>query len=350
MNRFHAFNRYFLSHSAADYSKGDRVICNLGTTKNPKFFIGTVTMNRQGLVHVILDNEEKVKFKPTSSMAGLIGIAKKTTKRKAEIPESDIDKWIDLGKSNKRENVKPKIENMNRSNITLKGFKEDENYTNRFRYILSKLRIPGLKTYDGEYIYSMSNGRFVKKLPTGQWTDPQYVILNKFNDLEVGVCFNKTSDGAILISVGYSHPENKYINFIAQKRIELDDLDTGIRRLQKEINKTYSESIDRLKSVTKNTEVVSMLEKMHIDTHIRKYLIELTSNLINAGGSKPKSDVAYLRGGRARYRVYIEIEPEDAYEVLKEFNKKSEHKYKVSKVRGNNAVVIDDYIDYLEHS
>jgi len=83
------------------YKKGSRVIVNFGTTKDPEYYVGTVTGIRKGLVYVLFDDGDKGSYKPTPSKVGLVGITKKKTGRKSEIPAKDIDKWlsIDIGKS-----------------------------------------------------------------------------------------------------------------------------------------------------------------------------------------------------------------------------------------------------------
>jgi len=92
------------------YKKGDRVIVNLNTSKAPEYYVGTVTGIRKGLVYVVFDDGDKDKFKPTLSRVGLVGITKKKTARKSQIPVKDIGKWLEIGigkaspKSNKVSN------------------------------------------------------------------------------------------------------------------------------------------------------------------------------------------------------------------------------------------------------
>ena len=90
------------------YKKGDRVIVNFNTSKNPQYYIGTVSMVRDGLVHVKFDDGDKGKYKPTKSKTGLIGLAKPNKKRKSEIPADKINSWL-LTKPDNKSAVKSNV-------------------------------------------------------------------------------------------------------------------------------------------------------------------------------------------------------------------------------------------------
>lgn len=83
------------------YKKGDRVIVNFNTTKDPEYYAGTVSSLRKGLVNVKFDDGDKGSYKPTRSKVGLVGLIKGKKKRKTEIPAKDIDKWllVDVGEA-----------------------------------------------------------------------------------------------------------------------------------------------------------------------------------------------------------------------------------------------------------
>ena len=90
------------------YKKGDRVIVNYNTAKKPEYYIGTVSMVRNGLIHVKFDNDDKGKYKPTKSKTGLIGLAKPNKKRKSEIPADKINSWL-LTKPDNKTAVKSNV-------------------------------------------------------------------------------------------------------------------------------------------------------------------------------------------------------------------------------------------------
>jgi len=104
------------------YKKGVRVIVNFNTTKDPEYWVGTVTGIRKGLVYITFDDGDKGSYKPTRSLVGLVGITKKKTSRKSKIPSKDIDKWlsIDIGKAEPKR--KPKSNKVN--NKKKEGTKE----------------------------------------------------------------------------------------------------------------------------------------------------------------------------------------------------------------------------------
>lgn len=76
-----------------DWEKGDRVVVNLGTKRNPEFYIGTITRRSfigNGKYSVLLDNGEK-KIIPANSRKLFSGIKRK---RKKEIPLDKVDNYI----------------------------------------------------------------------------------------------------------------------------------------------------------------------------------------------------------------------------------------------------------------
>jgi hypothetical protein len=76
--------------SVVKYKKGDRVVVNFGTKKEPEYYIGTVT--RSGIkVSVLFDDGDKGSFPAKSNKLVGIGIKKK---RKSEIPVKQIIKWV----------------------------------------------------------------------------------------------------------------------------------------------------------------------------------------------------------------------------------------------------------------
>jgi len=97
--------------SAIQYKKGNRVIVNFNTAKDPEYYVGTVTTIRKGIVYVIFDDGDKGSYKPTASKVGLVGITKKKIGRKSEIPAKDINKWlsIDIGKASPKRKTKPNV-------------------------------------------------------------------------------------------------------------------------------------------------------------------------------------------------------------------------------------------------
>jgi len=90
------------------YKKGARVIVNFNTTKDPEYYVGTVTQVRKGLVYVVFDDGDKGNYKPTRSLVGLVGITKSKKKRKTEIPVKDINKWLDIDMGKASPKRKPK--------------------------------------------------------------------------------------------------------------------------------------------------------------------------------------------------------------------------------------------------
>jgi len=98
--------------ASPQYKKGDRVIANFNTSKDPEYYVGTVTGIRKGLVYIVFDDGDKHSFKPTRSLVGLVGITKSKKKRKSEILSKDINKWldIDIGKAKPKRTTKTNME------------------------------------------------------------------------------------------------------------------------------------------------------------------------------------------------------------------------------------------------
>jgi len=109
--------------ASPQYKKGDRVIANFNTAKDPEYYVGTVTGIRKGLVYVVFDDGDKHSFKPTRSLVGLVGITKKKTGRKSQIPTKDINKWlsIDIGKASPKRKSKPNVVDKKSSEKENKG-------------------------------------------------------------------------------------------------------------------------------------------------------------------------------------------------------------------------------------
>lgn len=77
------------------YKKGDRAIVNLGSSKRPEFWVGSVLGIKKGKVHVKFDNGKLKKFKQTQSLKGLVGKSKNKKKSKSPIDERDLEAWVD---------------------------------------------------------------------------------------------------------------------------------------------------------------------------------------------------------------------------------------------------------------
>jgi hypothetical protein len=91
--------------SKVKYKKGDRVIANFGTKKEPEYYIGTIT--RSGAkVSITFDDGDKHSF--SKSSIKLMGIGTKK-KRKSEIPAKQLHKWLADG-SPKKKPIKRKIQ------------------------------------------------------------------------------------------------------------------------------------------------------------------------------------------------------------------------------------------------
>ena len=117
------FKEFLIEAKEIGYKKGDRVIVNYNTAKKPEYYIGTVSMIRDGLVHVKFDDGDKGKYKPTKSKTGLIGLAKPNKKKKSAIAADKIDSWLLVKQNNKT----PKKDNKKaiKSNVVQKKGEKD---------------------------------------------------------------------------------------------------------------------------------------------------------------------------------------------------------------------------------
>ncbi|QJT70941.1 hypothetical protein GR7B_00143 [Vibrio phage vB_VcorM_GR7B] len=79
-----------------NYKKGDRVIVNINTAKNPEYYVATVTKKspQQNLVYVLFDDGERWQYKATSSQVGILGHASKNKKRATAIKPANLNKWL----------------------------------------------------------------------------------------------------------------------------------------------------------------------------------------------------------------------------------------------------------------
>jgi len=94
-------SKAIIESALPQYKKGNRVIVNFNTAKDPEYYVGTVSGVRKGLVYVVFDDGDKGSYKPTRSKTGLVGITESKRGRKSEIPLNQIDKWlsVDIGKA-----------------------------------------------------------------------------------------------------------------------------------------------------------------------------------------------------------------------------------------------------------
>ena len=91
--------------STTKFKKGDRVIANFGTKKEPEYYIGTVTSSGKK-ISVLFDDGDKSSFNPRGTKLQL-GVKRK---RKTEIPAKQIDKWVAKSEvKEKKGEVKPGI-------------------------------------------------------------------------------------------------------------------------------------------------------------------------------------------------------------------------------------------------
>ena len=95
----------FISESAtlvekAGFKKGDRVVVNVNTPKEPAYFLGTVTRvsAKDKLVHTLLDNGGKMKAVVANTGGGVVGYANHKRVRKTAIPTANVQNHIDTSK------------------------------------------------------------------------------------------------------------------------------------------------------------------------------------------------------------------------------------------------------------
>ena len=95
----------FISESAtlvekAGFKKGDRVVVNVNTPKEPAYFLGTVTRVsvKDKLVYAVLDNGGKMKAVVANTGGGAVGYASHTRIRKTAIPTANVQNHIDTSK------------------------------------------------------------------------------------------------------------------------------------------------------------------------------------------------------------------------------------------------------------
>ncbi|QJT70881.1 hypothetical protein GR7B_00083 [Vibrio phage vB_VcorM_GR7B] len=81
-----------------DLKRGDRVIINDNTTKEPEYYPASVTRlnKKDNLVFIVFDDGIKMSYKATRSLVGLVGKAKIKRKRVSPIPENEINKWLEV--------------------------------------------------------------------------------------------------------------------------------------------------------------------------------------------------------------------------------------------------------------
>lgn len=101
-----SFKHIIVSALIDNYSKGDRVVVNINTTKEPEYYVASVTKisRANNLVYVLFDDGEKWQYKATSSKVGILGHALKSKKRKSEIKPRNLDKWLSTSKNDKSSN------------------------------------------------------------------------------------------------------------------------------------------------------------------------------------------------------------------------------------------------------
>lgn len=79
------------------YAKGDRVIVNVNTTKDPEYWPATITRKsvKNNTVWVEYDDGSYDIFKATNSKVGVLGHAIKKSKRNRAIPKEVIHEYLD---------------------------------------------------------------------------------------------------------------------------------------------------------------------------------------------------------------------------------------------------------------
>ena len=106
----------------ADFRKGDRVLVNYGTTKEPEVYIGTVAArsNTKKLVRIEFDDGHKEAYPVDNKGTGIIGYALKkfSRKRVREIPIDLVDDYLDQNRW-----FSSSLKDVNKPGFTLRNYK-----------------------------------------------------------------------------------------------------------------------------------------------------------------------------------------------------------------------------------
>lgn len=80
-----------------DLQKGTRVLVNLGTSKEPYIYVGTVVARsaKNQQYRIKFDDDDTYVGSITNSATGILGLSKSQRRRKTEIKPQDLDNWID---------------------------------------------------------------------------------------------------------------------------------------------------------------------------------------------------------------------------------------------------------------
>lgn len=102
---------------ASHLKVGLRMVVNIGTVKDPEYYLGSITEmepgkgKSSGMAHITFDDETTGIYKATRSLSGLIGIAKNKIKLIKEIPKSKINGFlkVPLGKGGREAGSKKEV-------------------------------------------------------------------------------------------------------------------------------------------------------------------------------------------------------------------------------------------------
>ncbi len=75
-----------------DLAKNDRVIANMGSKKEPEYFLGTVTRVSGANISVVFDDGGKI----TLTKRDIVGKTELKKKRKTQIPTKDLKTWLSV--------------------------------------------------------------------------------------------------------------------------------------------------------------------------------------------------------------------------------------------------------------
>jgi len=279
--------------SPPKYKKGVRVIVNFNTTKDPEYYVGTVSGIRSGLIYVTFDDGDKHNFKPTRSLVGLVGITLSKKKRKTEIPAKDIDKWLDIDIGEASPKRKPK------TNVVEKKAK--------FNFDPNKLKL--LITEE-----SSDSNNYITKF--------NIVLNNQFIGIaDISETMYGKGTGQILFERKFSK-ENNVVQweslFLAEPTMKL--VKNAVIRVLKDSTKPKTEEIKRAKPTTKigndirkatkaTNKLVSLIKKVGLP------IVSVNEPSISADG-----EVTFYKKGVNSYSVQITL---DGYYIINFFDGRS---------------------------
>lgn len=238
----------------AEFQKGDRVIVNFGTTKEPEVYLATIIQvsKKNKKVRVEFDDGHREVYPIDNKGSGIIGYCNHKRKIKKEIPIDKVDDMLDQDLW-----FSASLRNVNKPGFTLKAFqgktpksakglsvpnkivKSEQPKVSVFDDIVKELQrifTPALGTPKSKIIEGKDKGTPTPKQVELTWGDGIYIGLSDTTKYDLGSiwieCPNKNPVTKALLTFGKEVSSRTANVAINAGRLKADDFEQILKKLK----------------------------------------------------------------------------------------------------------------------